>query len=96
VKPAYSAMNNASVFARAGRTLVVRQCHVGDAALLFVLGDDQESRSYAFNEVSGLQQFRRRLEAFLIETGWSLFRLGETVEAGPPPADFLLRGALAN
>jgi hypothetical protein len=79
VKPSHSAMNNALIFARAGRRLVVRHCRVGDGALLFVLGDDRESRSYSFNELAGLQQFRRRLEDFLTETGWSLFQLGETV-----------------
>jgi hypothetical protein len=90
-------MNNALIFARAGRTLVVRHCRVGDGALLFVLGDDRESRSYSFNELAGLQQFRRRLEDFLIETGWSLFQLGETVvESRSVPTHFLAADALAN
>ena len=75
--PTPSTVNNATVFARAGRTLIVRQCRVAENELLFVLGDDRESRSYAFTETRGLQQFRRRLEGFLIETGWSLFRIGE-------------------
>jgi hypothetical protein len=90
-------MNNALIFARAGRTLVVRHCRVGDGALLFVLGDDRESRSYSFSELAGLQQFQRRLEDFLIETGWSPFQLGDTVvERGRPSSDFLAAGALAN
>jgi hypothetical protein len=70
-------MNNASVFARAGRTLVVRHCRVGTGALLLLLGDDQQSKSYSFSEVSSLHQFQRRLHDFLIETGWSLFHHGD-------------------
>jgi hypothetical protein len=94
-------MNNATVFARAGRTLVIRQCRVADGELLFVLGDDRESQSYAFSEARGLQQFRRRLEDFLIETGWSLFRLGDPVgdpliEAGSASVGFCPTGAPAN
>jgi hypothetical protein len=85
--PTHSAMNNATVFARAGRTLIVRQCHVAEGELLLVLGDDHESRSYAFTEARGLQLFRRRLEDFLIETGWSLFRFGDGVgDAQTAPA----------
>jgi hypothetical protein len=78
-------MNNATVFARAGRTLIVRQCRVAEGELLFVLGDDREARTYAFTEARGLQQFRRRLEGFLIETGWSLFRLGDSVDTATTP-----------
>ena len=97
MSPTHSAMNNATVFARAGRTLIVRQCRVAEGELLLVLGDDRESRSYAFSESSGLQQFRRRLEDFLIETGWSLFRFGDTVvERGPAPPEFFPTEALAN
>jgi hypothetical protein len=89
-------MNNTSVFARAGRTLLVRSCKTGDGDLLFVLGDDQESRSYAFAEASGLKQFRRRLENYLLETGWSLFHFGDPViESGEPPATFVHGGALS-
>jgi len=77
--PTHSAMNHATVFARAGRTLIVRHCRVAEAELLFVLGDDREAQSYSFTEARGLQQFRRRLEDFLIETGWSLFRIGDVV-----------------
>lgn len=95
--PAHSAMNNATVFARAGRTLVIRQCRVAEGELLFVLGDDRESRSYAFTETRGLQQFRRRLEDFLIETGWSLFRFGDpVVEGSTASVGFVPTGAPAN
>jgi hypothetical protein len=65
-------MNNATIFARAGQTLVVRHCRTSDGAVLFVLGDDRDSQSYAFTEVSALKRFRSRLEHFLIETGWCL------------------------
>jgi hypothetical protein len=90
-------MNNATVFARAGRTLVIRQCRVAESELLFVLGDDRESQSYAFSEARGLQQFRRRLEDFLVETGWSLFRFGDpAIEAGSASVGFCPTGAPAN
>lgn len=68
----HSAMNNATVFARAGQTLVVRHCHTAEGAVLFVLGDDRDSQSYCFSEISALTRFQSRLEHFLIETGWCL------------------------
>ncbi len=70
--PTHSAMNNATVFARAGQTLVVRHCRTSDGAVLFVLGDDRDSQSYCFTEFSALAKFQNRLEHFLIETGWYL------------------------
>jgi hypothetical protein len=72
MKPTHSAMNNATVFARAGQTLVVRHCRTSNGAVLFVLGDDRDSQSYCFSEFSALNKFQSRLEHFLIETGWSL------------------------
>ena len=65
-------MNNATVFARAGQTLVVRHCRTNEGAVLFVLGDDRDSQSYCFTEFSALKKFQSRLEHFLIETGWYL------------------------
>jgi hypothetical protein len=72
VKPTHSAMNNATVFARAGQTLVVRHCRTNEGAVLFVLGDDRDSQSYCFTELAALKKFQSRLEHFLIETGWYL------------------------
>lgn len=77
-------MNNATVFARAGRTIVVRHCGTADGAVLVVLGDDRDSQSYCFPELTALQRFRSRLEHFLIETGWYLLDTTQAATAGMP------------
>jgi hypothetical protein len=90
-------MNNATIFARAGQTLVVRHCRTTDGAVLLVLGDDRDSQSYCFTELAALERFQSRLEHFLIETGWCLFDpFGQRPAQGDAPASALLQAPLTS
>jgi hypothetical protein len=90
-------MNNATIFARAGQTLVVRHCRTSDGAILFVLGDNRDCQSYCFTELAALKRFQSRLEHFLIETGWCLFDpFGQRPSKDDAPASGLLQAALTS
>lgn len=65
-------MSNAWVFARQGHTLSIKRCVTSGGAVLFVMGSDQDSRTYCFGDLSGLRTFQSRLEHFLVESGWSV------------------------